>query len=86
MYKLIDNIDDVTISTKKSFGTPSRFGAALKLGIEGELLDPVYVKYVRAKHGAINLAWVEIIAEANCLHQLLMMKHKKAYLVTSCLQ
>ena len=54
VYKLIDNIDDVTISTKKSFGTPSRFGAALKLGIEGELLDPVYVN-ISGAYGAINL-------------------------------
>lgn len=55
VYKLIDVISDTTINTKESFGAVQpRLGAAIKVGIEGELLDPVYVN-ISGAYGAINL-------------------------------
>ncbi|MBS1538605.1 MAG: hypothetical protein JST20_12750 [Bacteroidetes bacterium] len=62
VYKNFDKIDDTTIASKPYYGnqaypqfeTQSRLGASLKLGIEGELLDPVYVN-ISGSYGAINL-------------------------------
>jgi len=62
VYKNFDKIDDTTIASKPFYGnqaypqfeSQSRLGAALKLGIEGELLDPIYVN-ISGSYGAINL-------------------------------
>lgn len=51
VYKLVDKIQDETFSTKTDV---QRLGAALRLGIEGELLDPVYVN-ISGAYGAVNL-------------------------------
>jgi hypothetical protein len=62
VYKNFDKIDDTTIASKPFYGNQSypqfetqpRLGASIKLGIEGELLDPVYVN-ISGAYGAINL-------------------------------